>query len=166
MIKAIQTRYKGYHFRSRLEARWAVFFDALGITWQYEPEGFELPDGTRYLPDFFLPGFDCAAGLWAEVKPAGDSADKARQFACASGQRIVLLAGDPSDAGFTVLDQCPGGASEYLAAFRGKYLPGGTHANEYRLTASPEGTLRSDKVRQAVYAARSARFEHGQSGAL
>lgn len=25
MIKAIQTRYKGYHFRSRLEARWARF---------------------------------------------------------------------------------------------------------------------------------------------
>ncbi len=27
-IKAIQTKYRGYHFRSRLEARWAVFFDA------------------------------------------------------------------------------------------------------------------------------------------
>lgn len=35
-IKPIQTRYKGYHFRSRLEARWAVFFDALGIAWKYE----------------------------------------------------------------------------------------------------------------------------------
>jgi hypothetical protein len=32
-IVAIPTRYKGYHFRSRLEARWAVFFDALGIKW-------------------------------------------------------------------------------------------------------------------------------------
>lgn len=27
-IKAIDTYYKGYRFRSRLEARWAVFFDA------------------------------------------------------------------------------------------------------------------------------------------
>lgn len=26
---AIQTEYNGYLFRSRLEARWAVFFDAL-----------------------------------------------------------------------------------------------------------------------------------------
>jgi hypothetical protein len=25
--KAIETHYKGYRFRSRLEARWAVFFD-------------------------------------------------------------------------------------------------------------------------------------------
>ena len=30
-IKAIETRYNGYRFRSRTEARWAVFFDAFGI---------------------------------------------------------------------------------------------------------------------------------------
>jgi nucleoside 2-deoxyribosyltransferase len=52
MIKAIQTVYKGYKFRSRLEARWAVFFDALGLEWEYEPEGFDLGDGVWYLPDF------------------------------------------------------------------------------------------------------------------
>lgn len=51
-IKAIQTEYNGYIFRSRLEARWAVFFDALGVEYEYEPEGFELPSGKRYLPDF------------------------------------------------------------------------------------------------------------------
>ena len=33
MIKAIPTEYKGYRFRSRLEARWAVFFDACGADW-------------------------------------------------------------------------------------------------------------------------------------
>ena len=59
MIKAIQTVYKGYKFRSRLEARWAVFFDALreksifAPAWNYEPEGFDL-DGEYYLPDFRL----------------------------------------------------------------------------------------------------------------
>jgi hypothetical protein len=53
-VKAIETAYKGYRFRSRLEARWAVFFDALGIVWEYEKEGFELPSG-RYLPDFWIP---------------------------------------------------------------------------------------------------------------
>jgi hypothetical protein len=31
-IKAIETRYKGYRFRSRLEARWSVFFDAMELT--------------------------------------------------------------------------------------------------------------------------------------
>lgn len=53
-IKAIETQYKGFRFRSRLEARWAVFFEAMCIEWQYEPEGYELQSG-RYLPDFKLP---------------------------------------------------------------------------------------------------------------
>ena len=51
-MKAIQTEYKGYLFRSRLEARWAVFFDAFGISWEYEPEGIVLSDGSFYLPLF------------------------------------------------------------------------------------------------------------------
>lgn len=65
-IKPIETLWKGYRFRSRLEARWAVFFEELGIRWEYEPEGFELSDGTRYLPDFYLPDQDS----YVEVKPA------------------------------------------------------------------------------------------------
>ena len=28
-IKPIETKYNGYRFRSRLEARWAVFFDMI-----------------------------------------------------------------------------------------------------------------------------------------
>ena len=55
-LKAIETEYKGYRFRSRLEARWAVFFDACGVKWEYEPEGYDLGDGTYYLPDFLLHG--------------------------------------------------------------------------------------------------------------
>ena len=53
-IKAIETVYNGYRFRSRLEARWAVFFDAAGIEYEYEPEGFSLDYGIQYLPDFAL----------------------------------------------------------------------------------------------------------------
>lgn len=63
MIKPIETEYKGYRFRSRLEARWAVFFDACGFKWEYEPEGYE-GDGSKYLPDFYIPDFD----LHVEVK--------------------------------------------------------------------------------------------------
>ena len=65
-IKAIETRYKGYRFRSRLEARWAVFFDALGIKWEYEKEGYDLGKAGRYLPDFWLP--EC--NRFIEIKPA------------------------------------------------------------------------------------------------
>jgi hypothetical protein len=64
MLKAIETKYKGCRFRSRLEARWAVFFDAIGIEWEYEKEGYKLPSGW-YLPDFWLP----ETKTWVEVKP-------------------------------------------------------------------------------------------------
>lgn len=64
-MKAIETHYNGYRFRSRLEARWAVFFDELRIKYQYEPEGFNLGDNVWYLPDFYLPEQEC----WLEIKP-------------------------------------------------------------------------------------------------
>ncbi len=68
-IKVIETRYKGCRFRSRLEARWAVFFDALEIRWEYEPQGFVISwmndvKEVPYLPDFRLP----VLGTWVEVK--------------------------------------------------------------------------------------------------
>ncbi len=66
-IKAIETIYNGYRFRSRLEARWAVFFDTLGIKYQYEPEGYDLGEHGYYLPDFYLP--DAMGGCWCEIKP-------------------------------------------------------------------------------------------------
>jgi len=62
-IKAIETEYDGHRFRSRLEARWAVFFNAVGLTYEYEIEGFEM-DGTRYLPDFYIPSLN----RWFEIK--------------------------------------------------------------------------------------------------
>lgn len=65
-MKAIETRYSGCRFRSRTEARWGVFFNAMGWRWEFEPEGFETPAG-RYLPDFRL---HAPGGVrWFEVKP-------------------------------------------------------------------------------------------------
>lgn len=63
-MQAIQTEYNGYKFRSRLEARWAVFFDMLKVRYQYEPEGYVLEDGKKYLPDFYLNDFD----TYVEIK--------------------------------------------------------------------------------------------------
>jgi hypothetical protein len=70
-IKAIETVYNGYKFRSRLEARWAVFFDAAGIKYEYEPEGFTDGD-LCYLPDFYLPDHN----TYVEVKPHRDGFEK------------------------------------------------------------------------------------------
>ena len=81
-IKAIQTEYKGYLFRSRLEARWAVFFDACGVDWEYEPEGYDLGNGLYYLPDFLLHGvtvnhgyFEKNCDIYVEVKGQMNDAD-------------------------------------------------------------------------------------------
>ncbi len=70
MMSAIETIYKGYRFRSRLEARWAVFFDVMGIEWLYEPEGFRWHRyTTEHPPDFWLPDFYLPkTKTWVEVK--------------------------------------------------------------------------------------------------
>jgi len=54
MIKAIETHWKGYRFRSRLEARWAVFFEELGWKWKYEHQGYNIgwEQPAKWLPDF------------------------------------------------------------------------------------------------------------------
>lgn len=89
-LKAIKAEYKGYRFRSRLEARRAVFFDACGVKWEYEPEGYDLGDGTYYLPDFLLHGVTVNHATYAEscniyVEAKGQmndtDADKIKRFA-------------------------------------------------------------------------------------
>lgn len=41
-MKSIETTYRGIKYRSRTEARWAAFFDAMRIDAVYEGEGFDL----------------------------------------------------------------------------------------------------------------------------
>lgn len=74
MITAIQTTYRGYKFRSRTEARWAVFFEALGYCWEYEAEGYVLEDGTHYLPDFFIHTLQGEA-FYVEIKGSNVTQD-------------------------------------------------------------------------------------------
>jgi hypothetical protein len=62
-IAAIPTLYKGVKYRSRLEARWAAFFDLLGFEFEYEP--FDL---GPWSPDFLLKGGE-SANVLVEVKP-------------------------------------------------------------------------------------------------
>lgn len=90
--RPIETAYRGCRFRSRLEARHAVFLDTLGVPWSYEIEGFEL-GGIRYLPDFWLP----EQGCWVEVKPCAPSAgerEKAGRLAAATGCPVYVVHGE------------------------------------------------------------------------
>jgi hypothetical protein len=58
----MNTTHNGIEYWSRLEARWAAFFDRIGWAHTYEPF-----DGDGYIPDFLIPG---EAPMLVEVKPA------------------------------------------------------------------------------------------------
>lgn len=58
------TFYAGVYFRSRNEAKWARFFDDVGIYWEYEPRTFVGWNKEVYKPDFYFP----TNHLYGEVK--------------------------------------------------------------------------------------------------
>jgi hypothetical protein len=169
-IKAIETCYKGYRFRSRLEARWAVFFDALGIAWEYEKEGYDLGEAGWYLPDFFVPypyqESYPNAGYWFEVKggkPSEDELAKARALAAHTKHTTYVVWGAP-------------GEHEHFWAHRGRgcgWSEGIAFANlpspaAFSLLAvvsrwDHPGDRPLFDFHRALVAARSARFEHGES---
>ena len=88
--KAIETIYSGCKFRSRLEARWAVFFDNCNADWEYEPEGYDLGGGVYYLPDFLIRNVDgrVDGDLYVEVKGnmTREDANKIKKF---SGRETI-----------------------------------------------------------------------------
>lgn len=91
-LKPIETHYNGYRFRSRLEARWAVFFDTLGVKYEYEKEGYDLGEAGYYLPDFWLPDFE----TFVEIKGAEPTeAELERCWALLrdSGKNVFMLIG-------------------------------------------------------------------------
>ena len=209
MIQAIETRYAGHRFRSRLEARWAVFFDALGIKWQYEPQGFHIgphlthepdagvtPREWNYLPDFLLP--EC--GTWVEVKGSGNSLDKDLMCAAAEhlpempyqwepGPRLLILGPLPEarddsecgDWGWLGLGPFDHHGETHLESrhygfglFRKNKRPWvlietscataydcGEEADDWLI---PAFDPTEPGAEHAYTAARSARFEHGESG--
>lgn len=174
-VRAITTRYKGYSFRSRLEARWAVFFDHLGIRWEYEPEGFELGNGLRYLPDFWLPDWK----LWVEVKPGppDDMAkEKAWRLALHTDAPLFMSNGMPDAIGtfFCIYRQQGGEIGLWDFPARAPwhektiYTQGDTDDLEFGFEVYQMDDLDKGlyaEAEQALYAARSARFEFGQGGA-
>ncbi len=167
-----------------MEARWAVFFDALRLEWEYEKEGFDFGGGVYYLPDFWLSD----VRMWAEVKPETFSEDdlrKAAMLAWKTQRHVLLLDGMPSERAFDFLQymECNNwgevGGGIGIAIGEGEAIiqrrdcvisayhnypwdehrfysdTGGVSARDFQ-----EGGL-FDDVPLAVEAARSARFEHG-----
>ena len=92
-IKPIETIYNGYRFRSRLEARWAVFFDALGIKYEYENEGYDLGEAGWYLPDFWLPKEE----VFIEIRPSDKYIydAKCEALSLMTSKYVLYIAGSP-----------------------------------------------------------------------
>jgi hypothetical protein len=101
--KAIETTYKSITFRSRLEARWAIFFDTLGIRYEYEAKTYTVLDDVWYLPDFTLVEFPFVSIV--EVKPSAPTKLEVAKCRSLSKQvgLVSIFAGVPSvDVGVTV----------------------------------------------------------------
>ena len=171
MVKAIDTEYNGHRFRSRLEARWAVFFDSLGVKYQYELEGFDL-DGVYYLPDFWLPHItpELAAqgwGLWVEIKPRPISEDELKKVVALvekSGHNALVFQGDPWPDKYSVL-KISGTHFQPPKWFEGLSFvqedSGYIHLKSSSFSSYPAAY--GGDLQGAYKAARGARFEHGES---
>lgn len=183
MIKAIETTYKGYRFRSRLEARYACFFDVNRMEWEYEKEGYSLPCGA-YLPDFWFP----EERMWAEVKPEAFSPSeitKAIQLAWSTNFPVLMLDGTPAAKSYCRLRPPEYGHGGYMAMVDiidiredGISILGqdcldcgcehenpsvaalGVVATEFLFVHCKVHTIGH---RRAIQVARSARFEHGET---
>jgi hypothetical protein len=108
-IPAIETRYGSRHFRSRIEARWAVYFDVAGIAWDYEPENFLMENGEVYIPDFWLPDLGRQddvtferGGLFVEIKgkePTELERCRAYWLSKQTGKSVLVFWGSNFDTG-------------------------------------------------------------------
>lgn len=167
-IKPIETIYNGYRFRSRLEARWAVFFDYINFEYQYEPEGFSLGDGYYYLPDFYLPENDS----WVEIKGMeidDKTHEKLIRFCygkcdfLSGGSKFRILQGQiPNQLGKGI--QCYNYISpEEYKTFKGRKnkesMKRGFFAEGIWIPARPY-----ELIVNGLLKARQARFEHGECG--
>jgi hypothetical protein len=186
MIKAIETVYDGYKFRSRLEARWAVFFNELGIEWEYEKEGYELGNGERYLPDFWLP----IQKIWVEIKgeqPSQEYLNKMERFKDSSGKAIVIFSGLFKYWGLMYAwDLCDSGGGSW----EDQVLPYIFDDGEFGFICRDDSRVNGDRtiyatstfeheinivkyeqhhnsniiLKNAYFKAKQARFEHGECG--
>ena len=172
-IKAIETLYNGYRFRSRLEARWAVFFDCIGIEYEYEPEGFDLGNGLYYLPDFYLP----ETNAWVEIKGkqlTEIEREKIIRFCDAKcdfvngGAKFRLLEGQIPISLVHFNDLVGIFCFNYVSPDEFQMFPYCNKGNKLKegilMGACWTPKCSKEKIIKGLFKARQARFEHGECG--
>lgn len=183
-VSTIDTRYNGYRFRSRLEARWAIFFDQMGVTYLFEPEGFEL-GGVKYLPDFRLTEgvkvygeTDRLLNVWAEVKPSlildEEDRQKLARFVQQTDSVALILSGDPEPGAKVKLIAHKANGGEWRASLVAWAELSDGEAGLLDLALletidqadkrlAVERLTESPRLMAAYAAARDARFEYGET---
>lgn len=149
-----------------------MYFDALALQWEYEPQGYDLPSGP-YLPDFYLLQVD----LFAEVKPivlGSHELQLSIDLAEKTGSGVLLLVGTPTAKAYQAVQYgVVGYMTEYcLTNFHGYVqsegrffsYPGCDCAESSHTHIGCELCSFPDS-QAAANAARSARFEHDEVGA-
>jgi len=182
-IKPIETIYNGYKFRSRLEARWAVFFDALGIKYEYENEGYDLGEAGLYLPDFWLPKQDVFIEIRPSIKYMFDI--KCAELSATTGKSVLYVAGNPypNEYGIAIYEN---GTVDYYLPFEfaqcrrcsGIWMKrkDGYESDGMSISlvscdddctawfSMRDPMTNGEKILKAYNKARQARFEHGECG--
>ncbi len=169
-FKVLNALYNGCVFRSLLEARWALFLDELEIRWWYEPQAFQLPNGSHYRPDFFFPQVNMRAEVKATELTSGELY-KCRAVAAGTGAQILMLVGPPDFQPYKACLPCvigegpqtyrEAGVEEFLLDV--DYHKRLYFHNEHRLFGVSPGDFKEEdftpRYRAAVYASRAARFD-------
>ena len=174
MLKALDTHYDGHRFRSRAEARWAVFFNSFGVAYEYEPQGYCV-NGEPYLPDFFLPELN----LWLEVKgttPTQREQTLLKTLALETEMSAILAIGPPKNGPSLMYfnpgidDESFGRAAWYFAQDRNNESILWLCSEDYGWSclhradeASEKCPTLGSRIKRAYEAAQQARFEHGQT---
>lgn len=173
MIKAKPTIYKNILFRSRLEAKWAIFFDEMGIAWQYEPGTYMVPINgyfIKYCPDFALLNVktqqEISQPLYVEVKGVDhycEIYEKERKIieSFGSSNSLIVLGSFPMNVNYLFREP------DYICNFfliNGQNMP--CFFSEYNdepwLVDKYRVTSNCQKTNDALYMACNACFEDPQ----
>lgn len=185
MGKVIETKYKGFRFRSRTEARWAIFLDVIEIPYEYEKEGYDL-GSEYYLPDFWVPAWDSFIEIKG-TKPTEEEIEKVVKLHKNTGKRVLLISGQPwpheyrirsfgFDPGFD--EELPDGYMQFMQCRRSDNIflvfvdnndlqyagltIGHPNVDPECGGCSDRYPMIHDKIEKAFHKAREARFEHGE----
>ena len=176
-MQALKTFYNHNKYRSRLEAKWAVYFDQMGVKFEYEPAGFNIGHKC-YLPDFYLPELD----TYIEVKPESGDRDQVFndmvamiEIGASSIGKCLAVFGDPLNHKLMAAGRIDDGEkwsddfSEWCAICfykeSGKTSIGatfnltGAEKVSSKLSKKPRSII--ENYKQKIYA-RFAQFEHGE----